>query len=230
MELGRFAIFPVELIKADLTGTELRVLIALYSFRDKKADTVWPGLGELSARSGIKDKSQVSKLTSRLAEKGFLSKKKSGFKGNNRYTLIVPNLDKTTNLDESAITNLVETTNTNLVETTKLNKHTKEHTNEHTKARVPFSQLLTLWRTHFPHRPQIEDLNESRKSLIRARWNWVVKKHGEEKALPYFEDLFKAIVSDAPWLASEFNGFTLPWLMRQENFLKTVEGNYWRRD
>lgn len=134
---------PIEAIgDTELTPSEFKVLVALYSFRDKNADTTFPKLSSLAARAGFKDSTQVSKITTRLESKGWLTKKqKMGFHGPKKYKLSIParltqqvqtaqlgriiqlgkpgtadspNLEELSNLDEPAITNLDKTTNSQL--------------------------------------------------------------------------------------------------------------------
>lgn len=138
-----FAIVPIEAISdRELTPSEFKVLVALYSFRDKNADTTFPKLDALAARAGFKDPTQVSKLTTRLEAKGWLTKRqKMGFHGPKKYRLSIPdrllpvgqvsqlgrnaqvgesdpvnssNLEETTNLENSPNTNLDKTTNSQL--------------------------------------------------------------------------------------------------------------------
>lgn len=143
-------IAPLEaLTDAMLTEPERRVLLALFSFRGKNTNTVWPSLETLSKRAIIKDKTRVSKLTKSLVTKGWLTKKRRGFTGGNVYTLMFParlesgaqsdpsNLDSDTNLDTDAKldadanSNLDSDTNSNLDSAAKNKEQTIEHTNEH---------------------------------------------------------------------------------------------------
>jgi len=115
----KLLIAPLEaLTDPRLSDPERRVLLALFSFRNKVSDTVWPGIKSLAERSNIKDHTRVSKLTTSLAEKGWLTKKKKSFTGGNEYTLIVPeqesNLDSHTKLDADTNSNLDSRANTNL--------------------------------------------------------------------------------------------------------------------
>lgn len=115
----KLLIAPLEaLTDPRLSDPERRVLLALFSFRNKVSDTVWPGIKSLAERSNIKDHTRVSKLTTSLAEKGWLTKKKKSFTGGNEYTLIVPeqesNLDSHTKLDTDTNSNLDSNANTNL--------------------------------------------------------------------------------------------------------------------
>jgi len=90
--LNKFAIVPHEAIAdPELTPSEFKVLVALYSFRDKNCDTVWPKLATLAHRAGYRDATQVSKITSRLESKGWLSKaEKKSFHGPKKYRLTIP--------------------------------------------------------------------------------------------------------------------------------------------
>ena len=104
-----------------LSDPERRVLLALFSYRGKVTELVFPSLDALAARSNINDKTRVSKITTSLAKKGWLTKKKKGFTGCNQYTMCMPerltNLDSETNL--ALETNLVADTKSNLDSDTK---------------------------------------------------------------------------------------------------------------
>ena len=89
---GKFAMVPNEAISdEELTPSEFKVLVALYSFRDKNFDTVFPKLEALAARAGYADKTQISKITTRLEAKGWLTKAtKKSFHGPKVYRLSIP--------------------------------------------------------------------------------------------------------------------------------------------
>lgn len=70
-----------------LSDPERRVLLALFSYRGKVTELVFPSLDALSERSNINDKTRISKITTSLAKKGWLTKKKKGFTGCNQYTM-----------------------------------------------------------------------------------------------------------------------------------------------
>jgi hypothetical protein len=135
---------PLEaLTDSRLTDPERRVLLALFSFRGKNTNTVWPGLDAISDRALVKDIGRVSKLTSSLASKGWLTKKKRGFTGCNQYTLTVPelfdvdaNLVPDTKLDCDTNSNLVPDTKSNLAPDAKYKEQTKEQTIEQTNTDV----------------------------------------------------------------------------------------------
>lgn len=87
----KLLIAPIEVLTDTRLGDqERRILLALFSFRDKTTDTVWPSLEALAERAGFRDPTQVSKVTRSLADKGWLEKRKRGFSGGNAYSLKVP--------------------------------------------------------------------------------------------------------------------------------------------
>lgn len=115
-------IAPLEaLTDRRLSDPERRVLLALYSFRNKNSDTVWPSLPSLAHRSHINDPPRVSKLTGSLAEKGWLTKRKRGFTGTNTYSLTVPDeaIEEYHDTNLAPDTKLAPEDNTNLVPDTK---------------------------------------------------------------------------------------------------------------
>ncbi len=67
------------------------MLAVLYSFRDKNANTVWPSLEAIAERAGYSDRTQVSRMTTKLKDKGWLTKsKRRRVRGPNVYELMVP--------------------------------------------------------------------------------------------------------------------------------------------
>lgn len=99
----QFLVAPLEaLTDSRLSDPERRVLLALYSFYNKETKLAFPSITVLAERANIKDKTRVSKITTSLAEKGWLTKKKKGFTGCNVYKLCLPeclsNLDSDANL------------------------------------------------------------------------------------------------------------------------------------
>jgi len=130
-------IAPLEaLTDPRLSDTERRVLLALYSFRNKNADTVWPELPALAARALINDIPRVSKITGALREHGWLEKKKRGFTLGNEYLLKVPecfdaNLANFTNLAGNTNANLANSAKSNLANSTKDIEQQIEHQIEH---------------------------------------------------------------------------------------------------
>ena len=87
----KILVAPLEaLTDPELTDQERRVLLALFSFRGKVTQNVWPSRQQLGDRANIKDLSAVGKRTTSLREKGWLVKFKKGFSGHMTYTLTFP--------------------------------------------------------------------------------------------------------------------------------------------
>ena len=86
-KVERFAVLPLWVLQINLTETELRVLIALYSFRSKGAMEIWPSRESIAARAGIADSRRVSRVTSRLCKKGLIRKSRRNDARGNVYEL-----------------------------------------------------------------------------------------------------------------------------------------------
>ena len=94
-----FAIVPIDVIQdSRLTKRQIKVLIALLSFRGKNTNTVWPSREKLSERCGIRP-TTISLTTSELVDLGWLTKDgKGGFSKSTRYQITVPNLSTVPNV------------------------------------------------------------------------------------------------------------------------------------
>lgn len=141
-----FALVPVEVL-ADrrLTLEQMRVLVALLSFRARNTDLVWPGRDALGERAGGIHPANVSKATSALVELGWLEKDGNGGRSQSCcYRIIVPNLEKLSTkpetLAESATSETVadsatrppETLAESATKTVADSARGKEQTTEHT--------------------------------------------------------------------------------------------------
>ncbi|MFA5186470.1 MAG: hypothetical protein WC551_08345 [Patescibacteria group bacterium] len=91
---------------------------------------------------------------------------------------------------------------------------------------VPYQEMIEKYhQICCPTLPRVEKLSEARRKLIRARWR-------EHPHWEFWEDFFKRVVgstrlrgesSDRKWRASLF------WCLKEENFLKILEGHYDRQ-
>lgn len=91
MTEGQFSLVPIEVIQDKrLTLEQTRVLIALFSFRSRTTDTVWPSRAAIAERTGMHP-SNISAATSALVTLGWLLKVGSGGHSKaSRYTLCNP--------------------------------------------------------------------------------------------------------------------------------------------
>ncbi len=71
---------------------QLRVLIALLSFRAKNSDTIWPKRSQISERCGYNER-VITRVTTQLVKLGWLEKAgKGGFSKSCEYRITVPDL------------------------------------------------------------------------------------------------------------------------------------------
>lgn len=89
-----FALVPIEAVLDDrLTKMQLRVLIALLTFREKNTDTVFPKREKLAARCRYSIDT-ISRVTSQLVELGWLTKDgRGGWSKASEYRVTVPDLE-----------------------------------------------------------------------------------------------------------------------------------------
>jgi len=131
--VSKLLVAPLEaLTDKRLTESERKVLLVLFSYRGKVSDTVWPGREKIAERSNIKDLARIGKITTKLAELGWLVKYKKGFSGHNIYRLTFPTAleaEYTSNdylpLEAESTSSLeVKTTSSMEAESTSCNKQT----------------------------------------------------------------------------------------------------------
>lgn len=89
-----FAIVPIEVCEDHrLTLEQMRVLVALLSFRGKNTDCVWPKRKQISERCGGMNISNISTATTALERLGWLEKVGSGgHSKSSEYRIKVPDL------------------------------------------------------------------------------------------------------------------------------------------
>ena len=94
MHESTFSLVPLEVIKDKrLTLWQVRVLVALFSFRNRDTNTVWPSRNAIAERSGMHP-SNISTTTTELVGLGWLSKEgMGGFSKSSRYTITTPDLE-----------------------------------------------------------------------------------------------------------------------------------------
>ncbi len=88
-----FAIVPIEACADDrLSKIQMRVLIALCSFRNREHEEVWPSRATLSSRCGYSEQT-ISRATTDLCRLGWLQKSgRGGYSRPCAYRITPPNL------------------------------------------------------------------------------------------------------------------------------------------
>jgi hypothetical protein len=143
MTESQFAVVPLEVVQdRRLTLEHTRVLVALFSFRNKVTNTVWPSRAAIAERTGMHP-SNISSATSALVSLGWLLKEGlGGHSKSTRYTLCVPELVKSTTVAQqatvaesatvaqSATPTVAESATTPLADSATRKEQSIEHTNE----------------------------------------------------------------------------------------------------
>lgn len=95
--------------------------------------------------------------------------------------------------------------------------------NERAQENVPYHEIQNLFNGICGQKLKpITRLTDGRKKAIKARWN------SEGKKIEVFETLFKKAAESTFLTGNNQRNFmaTFDWLMKPENFVKTIEGNY----
>ena len=164
-EEGKFIIVPREIIEDDrLTLWQIKVLLALYSFRNKNTDLVYPSRESISKRCGIR-KSGISKTTSELVDLEWLEKTGKGGKMKaSEYRVTVPNT-----VQESCT---VQESRTQTVQESCTQKNTKEEYPIKTPLTPQISNLLDqeVWEEFRLHRKKIKKpMSEYAERLMKKK-------------------------------------------------------------
>lgn len=92
-------------------------------------------------------------------------------------------------------------------------------------SRIPFNEIFDAYAKCLPGLPQLRIIDESRKSMIRSRWNADKRFQTVDFWIRFFthvsESDFLMGRTDRPW-----TGCCFDWLLKPANFRKIVEGNY----
>lgn len=246
--MSKILVAPIEALTDNtITETERRVLLILFSFRDKATNTVWPSTVSIAEMANIADVPRVSKITSSLAEKGWLTKKKRGFSGCNEYALTVPerlnidaNLANSTNLvNETNLAGDFEEENTKLANSAKLAENNNTNLANFTKSNLANSAKYKE-QTNDQTIEQTSSKKINKKNTgMKTMKTWLNElQESGEKAIPDDDPIFEyAVDSQIPydWLRlvwiefraefSEKNKRQIDWRAHFRNF---VRKNYYK--
>lgn len=104
-------------------------------------------------------------------------------------------------------------------------------------ADCPHQQLIDIFASKVPELPKPRIWTGKRSKDMAARWKWVMsqkddsgqlKRTTQEAGIEFFAGFFDYIAS-SDFLTGRSGAWTkcdLPWLMKEENFAKVIEGNY----
>ena len=85
---------------------------------------------------------------------------------------------------------------------------------------VPYDQIIEIYHNKCPSLRRVQKLTDFRKKLLNARWK-------EYPSLDFWENYFET-VSKSAFLTGKVTDFeaNFEWLIRPNNFVKVLEGNY----
>lgn len=138
--MSLFSIVPIDVCADDrLTKMQLRVLIALLSFRNKNTDTCFPKRKALSERCGYTEQT-ISKITKQLVYLGWLQKEGlGGYSSPCTYRVTVPDLEtvsKVETVSNLAMLTVSEPATTTVAEVDTRKEQTIEQTIEQKPSRT----------------------------------------------------------------------------------------------
>ncbi len=107
----------------------------------------------------------------------------------------------------------------------KKDKSSCDQQTESQKARIPFTEIFDAYAQCLPELPQLRIIDESRKAMIRSRWNADERFQSVDFWFRFFKHVSESDFlmgrTDRPW-----TGCCFDWLLKPANFRKIVEGNY----
>ena len=174
-----------------LTLEQLRVLGALFSFRGKDSNTVFPSRKAIAARCGM-HQSNISTATSALVRLGWLSKEgKGGHSKATRYTIKVPDTvaqsatvaDAATVAEQATRPVAEQATRLPVAQSATRKELTSEHTSRPSTATsadadllpCPVDKIVDAYHQLMPDNPKCKVLNPARRGAIKARWKEAAK-------------------------------------------------------
>ncbi len=92
----------------------------------------------------------------------------------------------------------------------------------------PHQEILKLWAEKLPSLPQPREWTDSRAQLLKTRWREKKNRQNLEWWSRFFEYLSTSdfLMGRQSTPGRKAFELTLPWLLKQENFVKCIEGNY----
>ncbi len=86
--------------------------------------------------------------------------------------------------------------------------------------KVPYNEIIEIFNSKCPDLPRVIKVTEQRKKFLNARWK-------EYPSLDFWNQFFET-VSKSQFLMGKVNSFkaNFDWLIRPNNFIKVLEGNY----
>jgi hypothetical protein len=101
-----------------------------------------------------------------------------------------------------------------------LEKDLEKETPKERATKVPYDEIVEIFHRKCPSLRAVQKITDFRKKLLNARWK-------EHPSSDFWEEYFET-VSKSQFLMGKVNDFqaNFEWLIRPNNFIKVLEGNY----
>lgn len=221
-----------------LTLIEVRVLMALFSYRGKNTNLVWPSRTQLSARCGYAE-GTISNATKSLISKGWLRKSKQVFNGPNTYEITVPEPHRSDEVHRSS-----DVHRSSEHEPHRSGEHIPHRSGEPNRPRTdhrteerpkepsassgpppcPHQKIIDLYHEHLPEARRVREWTKQRERNLQARW----REKPDRQNLEWWEKFFQYIRRSDFLMGRTDKPFRcdLEWIVKSANFVKILEGKY----
>ena len=232
--MNKIIVLPLEVIQdRRLTLIQLRVLCALYSFRDRDTNVAWPSRQTLAIRAGGYSTTVISRTTTQLVELGWLEK--SGNGGNGRscdYRVRVPELlkegDRSGQGEGDRISHPLRTDHgTNLSTDVERGKSTHSEKKNGKTVAIPYYDILDAWNRicSTKLKGRADKLMPERRVAIRKIWD----EDEDMRDMKSWEGYFEHCASD-PFMRGKKNGknhegwlANFNYVIRYKTFVEVIE-------
>ncbi|MCG8071588.1 MAG: helix-turn-helix domain-containing protein [Candidatus Thiodiazotropha taylori] len=235
---GKFVFAPIEVISDHRLGRiELRVLLALYSFRGKHDDCVYPHRETIAQRCGY-TVGTVSTAITALIKHGWIERKQS--RGPNTYFLKLPEIiakQETVvgpdTVSDSETVSISALNSRQFGQETVTDVETPEQTKNRpieqspTKLKIPscpHSQIIRLYHDKLPELPVVIESRwpgTQRAKDLQSRW----REDKQHQNLMFWDWLFDSMRSHPFWLGENDRAWRadLGWIVKRSNFDKILQ-------
>jgi hypothetical protein len=179
------------------------------------------GLNAYEKKTGISQR-KMRRYLDALQKESMIDRQKT-----NKFSLItVVNYEEYQSTDSQASSkrqaNDTQTTTPKNVNNVKKRKYERDD--------VPYREIVDSYNELIsdPHNtPYAKDVTDKRIKAINGRWDWMTKNAKKKKGLDFFVAYFD-YASQSDFLCGKTKEWkaNLDWLLKEENFMKVIEGNY----
>lgn len=219
-------------------GNELLIALALADHASDDGTRIFPSVARLAKKTRLSERT-VQRILGKMCDSGWLVlvKNEDGGRGNTREYRINSDWIKGDNLSpfnvekgDTAVSQKGDTAVSPEPSLTINNKSYVKNGSKSVSDGPPFFEIFRLWNEIVVPQgvPSVSRLIERRRLLIKDRW----LEDEKHRSLDFWRDLFE-YVAESDFLMGRlskdgkpFCSFGFDWVLKLENFVKIVEGNY----